>query len=84
MYDPNNIYEKFNFKILNGKKGDSRFCLSSEHYPRSRKSLRFLVTKIYVKIIRIKRIIVVTRLLVNLMAINLQYNFFVTIAVFFI
>ena len=71
MCDPNNTHEKFNFKILNSKKDDSRFCLSSEHYPRSRESLRFLVVKMYIKIIRIKRMIVVTRLLVNLMAINL-------------
>ena len=45
MYDPDDIFEKFNFKILSDRKQDDRICLSSEHHPRSGESLRFFSCK---------------------------------------
>lgn len=45
LYDPDDIFEKFNFKISSERKDDSRLCLSSEHHPRSGESLRFFSCK---------------------------------------
>jgi len=44
-YDPDDVFEKFNFKILSDRKTDDRMCLSSEHHPRSGESLRFFSCK---------------------------------------
>lgn len=45
MYDPDDMFEKFQFKLLNAKKDESKICLTSEHHPRKGESLRFFSCK---------------------------------------